>query len=402
MSDSSRERAVTRRSMLGTLGLAAGTTAFVHDALGSAEKPGAQVEDRATSIRINGIKPTICADRVYLKVMTNHGVSGWGEIKGVFPKVAKSLCEEMFSLLDGQNPTRIEHIWQILYRAHRNHRGGPFMVHCIAGIDAALWDITGKLYGVPVYRLLGGPTRDKLRVYPAEKAVKLGASQRRHVGDPIDIDRLVEQVRSTRERVGRDGTVMFDTHSAIPHVMVQQFAASIEAYDLLFIEEPSVPGNVHVFKKLRDEIRVPLATGERVRTIWEVMPYLTEQAVDILQPDAGYTGGISQLMKIATLAEAYFVPLAPHCTQSFLGSTTSFHAAFSVPFFLIHEVYEFKEFTPIVRKTWEIKDGYATLPQGTGLCVEIDEAALERVAATTKTRFKWRRERLPDGSVADY
>ena len=234
------------------------------------------------------------------------------------------------------------------------------------------------------------------------KAVKLGASQRRHVGDPIDIDRLVEQVRSTRERVGRDGTVMFDTHSAIPHVMVQQFAASIEAYDLLFIEEPSVPGNVHVFKKLRDEIRVPLATGERVRTIWEVMPYLTEQAVDILQPDAGYTGGISQLMKIATLAEAYFVPLAPHCTQSFLGSTTSFHAAFSVPFFLIHEVYEFKEFTPIVRKTWEIKDGYATLPQGTGLCVEIDEAALERVAATTKTRFKWRRERLPDGSVADY
>ncbi|MCH2374460.1 MAG: D-galactonate dehydratase, partial [Planctomycetes bacterium] len=117
---------------------------------------------------INGIKPTICADRVYLKVMTNHGVSGWGEIKGVFPKVAKSLCEEMFSLLDGQNPTRIEHIWQILYRAHRNHRGGPFMVHCIAGIDAALWDITGKLYGVPVYRLLGGPTRDKLRVYPAE------------------------------------------------------------------------------------------------------------------------------------------------------------------------------------------------------------------------------------------
>ena len=182
---------------------------------------------------------------------------------------------------------------------------------------------------------------------------------------------------------------------------MQQFAASIEAYDLLFIEEPAVPGNVEVFSKLREEIRVPLATGERVRTIWEVLPYLTEHAVDILQPDAGYTGGISQLKKIATLAEAYYVPLAPHCTQSFLGSTASLHATASIPLFLIHEVYDFKEFS-FVHKTWTQKDGYASLPEGVGLCVESDEKEVARVAATTKTRFRWRRERLPDGSVADY
>ncbi len=394
-------RGLSRREVIGSLGAAAGLALFERG-LSAAEEAVADVTDTGASIRIQRLIPTVCGDRVYLKVETNHGVFGWGEVKGVWPKVAKALLHEMAKLLVGENPTRIEHLWQVLYRAHRNHRGGPFMLHCISGIDMALWDIAGKLWKVPVYRLLGGPTRDKLRIYPSAKAVKLGTGQKRHVGDPVDIDSLVEQVRRARESVGRDGTVMFDAHSALPVALVQQFAASIEAYDLLFIEEPSVPGNVHVFKKLRDEIRVPLATGERVRTIWEVMPYLTEQAVDVLQPDSGYTGGMSQMKKIATLAETYFIPLAPHCTQSYLGTTASFHVAASIPFFLIHETYDNDVLGRIARRTWSKKDGYASLPEGPGLGVEVDEKELMRVAKNPPMQFDWRRERLPDGSVADY
>ena len=185
----------------------------------------------------------------------------------------------------------------------------------------ALWDITGKLWGVPVYRLLGGPMRDKIRIYPTPKAHKLGTGgPHPFSGNPRDIERLVKHGRRTpRKRVGPDGTVMFDAHCAVPPPMLIQLAGAIEPYDVLFIEEPAVPGNIEVFKRLKEQIRIPLATGERDRTIWELIAYLQNGCIDILQPDCGHTGGISQMKKIATLAEAYHVPLAPHCTCSRAG-----------------------------------------------------------------------------------
>src|SRR5262245_59245938 len=168
-----------------------------------AQSPAAAVADRTSSIRLTNLQATICRDRVFVKLGTNHGLTGWGEIKGVVPTVAKALAEAMFALLDGQNPTRIEHLWQTLYRAERNQRGGAFMIHAIAGIDMALWDITGKLWGVPVYRLLGGPTRDSIRVYPSTKAVKIGNQPKPQSSDPADIETMVESVRQARQRVGK-------------------------------------------------------------------------------------------------------------------------------------------------------------------------------------------------------
>ena len=157
----------------------------------------------------------------------------------------------------------IEHLWQKLYRAHRDMRGGPFMTHVISAIDMALWDITGKLWGVPVYRLLGGPTRDKIRLYPSAKAHKVGTG-----GPHPEVrqsarhrDRLVQQVKQQRERVGPDGAVMFDAHCAMPPAMLIQFANAIEPYDLLFIEEPAVPGNIEVFK--RTQAADPHPAGDR-------------------------------------------------------------------------------------------------------------------------------------------
>jgi L-alanine-DL-glutamate epimerase-like enolase superfamily enzyme len=140
---------------------------------------------------------------------------------------------------------------------------------------------------------------------------------------------LVKMIKQTRERVGPEGTVMFDAHCAIPPAMLIQLAAAIEPYDILFLEEPAVPGNIEVFKRLKQAIKIPLATGERDRTIWGMIPYLQEHCIDILQPDCAHTGGISQMHKIATLAEAYLVPLAPHCTCSELGVSASLQVALS-------------------------------------------------------------------------
>src|SRR5947207_11793988 len=158
------------------------------------------------------------------------------------------------------------------------------MVHTLAGIDIALWDIAGKLWDAPVYRLLGGPTRDRIRVYHTPKAVKVpphGVYE--HSGTPADIDRMVRAIRDAREKVGPDGAVMFDAHCAVPPATLIQFAAAIKAYDVMFIEEVAVPGNIEVFKRLKEQIPIPFATGERDRTFWEVIPYLHHRCIDVVQ-----------------------------------------------------------------------------------------------------------------------
>lgn len=216
---------------------------------------------------------------------------------------------------------------------------------------------------------------------------------------------MVNAIREPRKRVGPEGTVMFDAHCAVPPATLIQLAAAIEPFDVLFIEEVAVPGNIEVFKRLKEQIRIPLATGERDHTIWEMIPYLHERCIDILQPDVAHTGGITQMKKIAVLAEAYHVPLAPHCTTSPLGASASLHVAASIPFLLIHEtapgaITWGEQFS---RKSWSVdKDGFASLPQGPGLGVEMDEAAMAKVAADPKQRFRWPVMRLRDGSVADY
>ena len=404
MQHSNSRPTISRRRLLKSLGAAAAGAALL-PAFGIAEdSPASDVEDSAAGIRITDLQPHPAGDRVYVKIETNYGVFGWGEIKGIEPSTAATLARSMFQILKNENPTRIEHLWQRMYRSHRNQRGGAFMVHTIAGIDMALWDIAGKLWKVPVYRLLGGPTRDRIRVYPSPTATKLApGGSHEHSSGPKAIDAMVQRVKQARERLGPDGAVMFDAHSMLPVATLIQFANAIEPYDLLFIEEPWLPDNIEVCKKIRNSVRVPLATGERDRTIWGVLPYLHEQVIDVLQPDAGYTGGISQMKKIAALAEAYHVPLAPHNTQSYLGISASFHVTASVPFFLIHECYHSADLAKIARKHWTVdKAGNASLPEGVGLCVDIDEAAIAARNADARYKFGWPDAKLKDGSVADY
>ena len=394
----------SRRDLLSAGALAAGL-ALLNDAVG-ADNPAANVADRTSTIKLSALRAFRVGNKAYLKLETNHKIFGWGEITGLDPNVACDVARSVFELLDGQNPTRIEHLWQKVYRAHRNIRGGSFLTHVLSAIDMALWDITGKLWGVPVYRLLGGPVRDYVRLYPTPKAFKTGTGgPHPFSGSPKDVEDLVRRIIETRKRVGPDGAVMFDAHCAVPPPMLIQLAKAIQPYDVLFIEEPAVPGNIEVFKRLKQAIHVPLATGERDRTIWGMIPYLQERCIDILQPDCAHTGGISQMRKIATLAETYFVPLAPHCTCSELGLSASLHATFATPLFLIHEAYLDGHLMPpgVARPSFEInKDGNALPPQGVGLGVEVDETMFAKVNADPKRQYKWPQPTYPDGSVRDY
>jgi len=375
-------------------------------AFAGGNSPAAQVVDRAASIRITGLRATLVSPVIYLRIETNQGVVGWGEIKGVHVRPAKPLAEAMFELLQGENPTRIEYLWQKMYRAHRNMRGGALMVHTIAGFDMALWDIVGKLHRVPVYRLLGGPARDRIRVYHTAKARKVPpGGPYEHSVTPADVERMVAMIAAARKQVGPDGAVMFDAHCAVPPAALIQLAAALKPYDVLFIEEPAVPGNIEVFKRLKEAIPIPLATGERDRTIWEMIPYLQNRCIDVLQPDCCHTGGITQMKKIATLAEAFHVPIAPHCTASFLGISASLHVAASIPLLLIHEFYpENTGFNPksISNMLWKMdKDGYIDLPPGPGLGVEVNEKVLEQRSKEPQT-YRWPGARLRDGSISDY
>jgi galactonate dehydratase len=385
------------------LGIAAAGGLAVAAGVAVAAEPGA---DRTTTIKITALKATPVGPKAYVKIETNHNVVGWGEVTGSEPKVSCVLAESLFELLDGENPTRVEHLWQKIYRSHRDIRGGAVMTHVLSAIDMALWDITGKLWGVPVYRILGGPVRDKIRMYPSPKATKLGTGgPHPFSGNPADIEGLVRMVRQTREKNGPDYTIMFDAHCAVPPPMLIQLCAAIAPYDVLWMEEPAVPGNIETFKRLKQQIRIPIALGERDRTIWDVIGYLQNGCIDILQPDVGQTGGISQMRKIAALCEAYHVPLAPHNTCSELGLTASLHAVAATALFLIQEGYLDGHIMPpgVARKTWTVdKDGYASLPQEPGLGVEMDETMMAKVAADPAKKFKWPKPTYADGSVRDY
>lgn len=393
-----------RRELLASFGAAA-VTGFAADVLADDKSPAAQVADTASNIKITNLKATPMRGHLFVKIETNRGVTGWGETAGLDPKVAAGLAHSLFQLLDGENPTRIEYLWQKLFRAHRDIRGGPFLVHTLSAIDMALWDIAGKLWGVPVYRLLGGPCRDRIRIYSTEKAQKVpphGIYE--HSANPPDIERMVRAIQDARKRVGPHGTVMFDAHCAVPPATLIQLASAIKPYDVLFFEEVAVPGNIEVFKRLKQSINIPMATGERDRTIWEFVPYLTERCIDILQPDVSHGGGISQMKKIATLAEAFYVPLAPHCTNTLAGMSASLHAIAATPLFLIHECYPGITPPGLVRMPWEVdKEGYVALPPGPGLGFEIDEKLLEQISNDPSFQYKWPTYgRLKDGSITDY
>ncbi|MDF6022575.1 galactonate dehydratase [Streptomyces sp. JH34] len=291
------------------------------------------------------------------RVETDDGVVGWGEpvVEGRAATV-RAAVRELSELLVGQDPLRIEDHWQTMTKGSF-YRGGPVLSSAVAGLDQALWDITGKVYGAPVHQLLGGPVRDRVRAYtwvggdePTQiaeavreqveagfTAVKMNASGRMNrLATTRDIDEVVSRAAAAREALGDDRDFAVDFHGRFTAANAAKILPHLAPYNPLFVEEPVLPEYTHRLRDLVAGSPVPLATGERLFSRTDVLPALMA-GVAVVQPDLSHAGGISEVRRIAALAETFGVLLAPHCPLGPVSLAASLQVAFSTPNFLIQE-----------------------------------------------------------------
>ena len=270
----------------------------------------------------------------FVEIVTDNGLTGWGEavLEGHAAAVL-SCVQEMKDYLIGQDPARIEDIWSTIYRAGF-YRGGGVLMSAISGIDQALWDIKGKVFGAPVYQLLGGACRDRVKVYswiggdrPSDvgaaakakmdegfTAIKMNATEELQMLDSYEkVDAVLERVAAIRESCGKYFGIAIDFHGRVHKPMAKVLAKKLEEFDPMFIEEPVLCENMEVFKEIAACCNVPIATGERLFTKYDFKRLLEAGGVDIIQPDLSHAGGITEVKKIAAMAESYDVALAPHC-----------------------------------------------------------------------------------------
>ena len=289
---------------------------------------------------------------LFLKVTSDDGIVGWGEpiVEGKADTV-RAAVEEMSDYLIGKEAGNIEDLWQALYRGGF-YRGGPVLTSAISGIEQALWDMKGKKLGVPVYELMGGAVRDKLRVYcwiggdkpsnvaadAAEKtaagytALKMNGTDGMSWIDSFSrIDAAVARLAAIREKVGYDVDVGIDFHGRVHKTMSRILMKELEPYRPLFVEEPVLPQNNEALKELRTHTVIPIATGERMYTRWDFKDILQDGAVDIIQPDLSHAGGIWETRKIAAMAEAYDMAVAPHCPLGPIALAACFQLDFCTP-----------------------------------------------------------------------
>lgn len=367
---------------------------------------------------------------LFLKITTDEGIVGWGEpvIEGRAHTV-KAAVEELMGYLIDKDPMRIEDHWNMLYRSGF-YRGGPILMSAISGIDQALWDIKGKFFNAPVYQLMGGAARDSIRVYswiggdrPADvggaaknvvaagfTAVKMnGTEELQYVDSYSKIDDVVERIAAVREAVGNDIGIGIDFHGRVHKPMAKILAKELEPFRPMFIEEPVLPENNEALREIANATHIPIATGERMFSRWDFKKVLADGYVDIIQPDLSHAGGITENKKIASMAEAYDVALAPHCPLGPIAlaaclqvDATSHNAFIQEQSLGIHYNKDNDILDYITdRSVFDYKDGYVKIPQGPGLGIEIDE---EYVRERTKIGHNWKNPvwRHKDGSIAEW
>lgn len=381
-------------------------------------------------MKITALETFLVAPRwLFLRVATDEGIIGWGEpvIEGRAETVQVAV-EEMSDYLVGEDPLRIEHHWQVLTKGGF-YRGGPILSSAVAGIDQALWDIAGKYYGVPVHKLLGGAVRDRVRVYawiggddPSDvaeaaraqmdagfTAVKMNAcGQMRHIDNPARAAEVADRVAAVRDVIGAERDVVLDFHGRVSTPMARRLLQLLEPYNPLFVEEPVRPEFSRDLRSLVDSTAIPLATGERLYSRWDFRDVLAS-GIAVAQPDVSHAGGISETRRIAAMAEAWDVAVAPHCPLGPLALASSLQVAFSTPNFLIQEQsigIHYNRGNDLLDylldpAPFRIVNGMVEQPVGPGLGVEIDEAAVRRAAATG---HRWRNPvwMFDDGSFAEW
>jgi len=352
---------------------------------------------------------------LFVKIETDEGIYGWGEgsLEGQEKAVAAAINDLSPRIMD-QDPTMIERHWQVMYR-HGFWRGGVVLNSALSAIDQALWDITGKLHNVPVYKLLGGPVRERVRAYThvfgleqAEKIVaagytgmKAGGMFSRGAMDPAEVTKnLVERIRNLREAVGPNIDIMIDNHGrAWPSLAIKQIRA-VQDYNIYFFEEPVPPDNLDALSEVRRNISgTDLATGERLFSRWEYKQLIERQLVDIIQPDVCHCGGISELRRIASAAETYYIRVAPHNPNGPVATAASIQLSAAIPNFDILEyAIPAPEYLKIVKNPIEQKEGYFPITDVPGLGIDLDEEAMKEFPYKQKS---YDGVFYKDGGVAD-
>ena len=382
---------LTRRSLLYAAGATLATTAFepsylrAQDRAGSGTPLGPNDSLRITKLEMYQVKPRW----TFLEVHTDAGIVGLGEpIVESRGATVMTAVREAEPYLLGQDPRRVQHHWQAIYR-HAFYRGGPVLTSALSGIDQALWDIKGKALGIPVYEFFGGPTRDRVRVYshartPQQikadlargfRAFKTGPFKTRPyrpVESPAVIQQSADDFAALREAAGPEPDIGIDFHGAIPPQAAKVLIKALEPYLPMFIEEPCQAQNHEIMADIARSTHLPIATGERVFTKWGFREVLETGAASILQPDLSHAGGISECRAIAAMAESYYAQIAPHNPLGPIALAAGVQLAASIPNFLCQEQVSLGE--GYLKQPFRVRDGYLDLPAGPGLGIELDRA----------------------------
>jgi galactonate dehydratase len=364
---------------------------------------------------------------LFVRIESDDGAVGWGEasLEG-HAEAVDGAFEALRDRFVGTDPYCIEDIWQVGYRSGF-YRGGPVLMSALAGLEQALWDLKGRSLNLPVWEMLGGRVRDKIRAYawiggdrPSEiaeaakarrgqgfSAIKMNATPEMDwIGTPKLFDEVVDRVKAAQE-AGVD--VGLDFHGRVHRPLAKQLAKVLEPLGLLFIEEPLLSENPEGLRQIAAVTSIPIALGERLFSRWDFKPFFETGAVDIIQPDLSHAGGILEVRKIAAMAEAYDIAVAPHCPLGPLALASCLQIAACSPNVAIQEMSlgihynvgadlfsycrDKQQLTP--------EGGYLAIPTGPGLGVDIDEGA---VRESNKERHRWRNPvwRLEDGSFAEW
>ena len=352
---------------------------------------------------------------VFVEVSTDEGITGWGEITtypgDVANRAVTGMVRDSAELLLGEDPSRIEALWNKLFRqfTYVGTRGAVSAV--VSSIDIALWDIRGKVLGQPVYKLLGGEVRDRIGLYthpPRPDTPEQAAADAREIVDsghralkldpfweemagksiaymdgqisPRIAAKAVEIIAAIREEVGPEIEVLIEAHGNFNVPTAVTLANSLAPYGIHWFEEPVPPESYHALSQVREQVSVPICVGERLHTRFEFLPILENQLADFIMPDVTWTGGISELKKISTMAEAYYVPVSPHDASGPVNVLAGAHVMMTVPNFYKLETsrYRLDAYDAFIDHPLDVRNGDLYLSDRPGLGVELDKDFLEK------------------------
>ena len=381
-------------------------------------------------MKITSLKTWVVPPRwLFLKIETDEGISGWGEpILEGHAETLKAAVHELEDVLIGCDPSRIEDIWQMIYR-NGCYRGGPVLMSALAGVDMALWDIKGKALGAPIHTLLGGPVRDRIRTYqwcggdkPSDliggvravqsngySAAKFNICAELQIVDTYAaVDRIVKSLFELREAVGDEMDLAFDFHGRVHAPMARVLLKELEPLRPIFVEDAVVSAMVETMADLARSTSIPLCIGERLHSRYDFKRIFELRAAQVINPDTAHVGGISEMVRIGHWAEAYDVALAPHCPIGPIALAASLqvdavcHNAFIQEQSIgIHYNTGADVLDYLVPGGIEIENGDLLIPQGPGLGIEVDQ---EKVEELSRVDHRWRAPiwRHKDGSIAEW